>query len=181
MLLLKSNVHYAAAGGEQNLEALTNIVIAKVCPKLILSLGTAGGARISDPVGTVNVVHVDALYETSAPQSSWPRYSSNWTPDWAVLGANFGQLLFPVPTTPADLSAIAAQFNQFYSTDYLLSELDPDNLNLAAAIPAINNLSPTNTALLTTRSFVVANTSGNLGGFACVEMGDAIIGDLSNV
>lgn len=176
VLLLKSNVHYAAAGGEQNLEALTNIVIAKVCPQLILSLGTAGGARISDPVGTVNVVHADALYETSAPQSSWPRYSSNWTPDWAVLGANFGQLLFPVPTTPADLSAIAAQFNQFYSTDYLLSEFDPDNLNVAAAIPAINNLSPTNTALLTARSFVVANTSGNLGSFACVEMDDAIIG-----
>jgi nucleoside phosphorylase len=176
VLLLKSNVHYAAADGEQNLEALIDMVIEKVGPQLILSLGTAGGARMSDPVGTVNVVHVDALYETSAPQSSWRRYSSNWTPDWAVLGANFGQVLFPVPTTPEDLSAIAAQFNQFYSTNLSLSELDPDKLNLAATTPAINNLTPANTALLTAKSFVVANTSGNLGSFACVEMDDAIIG-----
>ncbi len=33
------------------------------------------------------------------------------------------------------------------------------------------------TPLLTTKSFVVATTSGNLSGFACVEMDDAIIAE----
>jgi nucleoside phosphorylase len=177
VLLFKSNVHYAAANGEQNLQAFTEMLIQKVAPALILSVGTAGGARTTDPIGTVNVVHVDALYETSQPQGSWPRFPSAWTPDWAVIGsANFGKLLFPVPTTAADLAKIAAQFNQFYTTKFPLSELNPENLNLGAAKPAINNLGPANTALLTAKSFVVANTSGNLSSFACVEMDDAIIG-----
>jgi nucleoside phosphorylase len=177
VLLFKSNVHYAAADGQQNLQAFTAMLIQEVRPKLILSVGTAGGARANDPIGTVNVVHVDALYETSRPQSSWPRYASAWTPDWDVVGgAHFKKLLFPVPTTAADLTNIAAQFNQFYSTKYPLSELNPQNLNNGAAEPAINNLGPANTALLTAKSFVVANTSGNLSSFACVEMDDAIIG-----
>jgi nucleoside phosphorylase len=177
VLLFKSNVHYAAPDGEQNLQAFTDMLIHVVGPTLILSVGTAGGARTADPIGTVNVVHVDVLYETSQPQGSWPRYPSDWSPDWAIIGsAHFARLLFPVPTTAADLKNIAAQFNQFYSTNYPLSELDPRNLNLAAAEPAINNLGPANTALLTAKSFVVANTSGNLSSFACVEMDDAIIG-----
>jgi nucleoside phosphorylase len=178
VLLFKSNAHYAAPDGEQNLQALTEMLIEQVGPSLILSVGTAGGARAADPIGTVNVVHVDALYESSQPQSSWPTYQSGWKPNWEVIGdAHFAQLLLQVPTTAADLAKIASQFNQFYATDYPLSELNPQNLNLGAAVPAINNLTPANTALLTAKSFVVANTSGNLSSFACVEMDDAIIGE----
>ena len=42
-------------------------------------------------------------------------------------------------------------------------------------MPAINNLTAAGTPLVTAKSFVVANTSGNLANFACVEMDDAVI------
>ena len=76
VLLFKSNTHYAASQGEQDLTELTNRLIKYVKPKIILSIGTAGGARNSDPVGTVNVVHSDTLYESNQPQNDWPNYTN---------------------------------------------------------------------------------------------------------
>jgi len=176
VLLFKSNTHYAASQGSQDLETLANLFLQKVKPSLILSIGTAGGARATDPIGTVNVVHADALYESNQPQSSWPVYTSPWNPDWTLVGGKaFGNLLFPIPTTAADLKSICAQFNTFYSSKYSLNQLNADNLNMGAPSPAINNLTKPGTALVTAKSFVVANTSGNLAKFACVEMDDAIL------
>jgi nucleoside phosphorylase len=176
VLLFKSNTHYAAAHGEQNLQALTNRFTQSVKPKLILSIGTAGGARPTDPIGTVNVVHTDVLYESNQPQNAWPSYSNPWKPNWTLLSnAAFKELLFPVPTTAADLASVHTQFNSFYSTNFPLSELNPGGLNMGASVPAINNLTPAGTALVTANSFVVATTSGNLANFACVEMDDAVI------
>jgi nucleoside phosphorylase len=176
VLLFKSNTHYAAFQGEQNLEALTNRFIQSVKPKLILSLGTAGGARPTDPIGTVNVVHTAVLYESNQPQNLWPTYSDPWKPNWTLLGSSgFSQLLFGVPTTASDLESIGTQFNSFYSTSYPLPTLNPGDLNMGASVPAINNLTPAGTPLVTANSFVVANTSGNLAKFACVEMDDAVI------
>jgi nucleoside phosphorylase len=181
VLLFKSNTHYAASQGEQNLEALTNLLIQKVAPTVILSVGTAGGARDTDPVGIVNVVRVDALYESNQPQSAWPSYSTTWAPNWAMLSnAHFNSLLFAVPTTQDDIAGIIKQFNEFYKTTYSLSTLDPLNLNFGnvahnAAKPVINDMTTAGSKLLTAKSFVVANTSGNLSTFACVEMDDAVI------
>jgi hypothetical protein len=144
VLLFKSNTHFAASQGEQDLEALTNRLIEYVKPKLILSIGTAGGSGISDPIGTVNVVHTDALYESNRPQDHWPNYASQWTPDWSIISTSpFSALLFPIPTTQSDLDSIETQFNASYSSKYPLTELNPDNLNTGAAVPAINDLTGT--------------------------------------
>jgi hypothetical protein len=176
VLLYKSNAHYAANHGEQDLEALTKRLIEQVNPALILSIGTAGGTRTTDSIGTVNVVNTDVLYESNQPQTSWPSYASKWNPNWTIIGnAAFRQLLFPIPTTANDIKSIADQFNQFYNTTYPLSELNPGNLNMGASAPAINNLTTAGIPLVTAKSFVVGNTSGNLSGFACVEMDDAVI------
>jgi len=176
VLLFKSNAHYAASEGEANLAALVNRLVQSVEPQLILSIGTAGGARLSDPVGTVNVVRSDALYESNQPQTAWPTFKSTWVAHSSVLtNKAFKKLLFPVPTTTSDLRSIVTQFNAFYSTKYTLNTLNPDNVNFGAAAPAINDLTGAGVALVTAKSFVVANTSGNLSKFACVEMDDAII------
>jgi nucleoside phosphorylase len=176
VLLFKSNAHYAASQVQQDLAELTSRFIQSVKPALLLSIGTAGGARPADPIGTVNVVHADTLYESNQPQTAWPNYTNSWTPNWTIISDKaFSNLLFPVPTTKTDLASIAAQFNKFYGTNYPLSGLDPDGLNMGAAVPAINNLTAEGTPLVTAKSFVVANTSGNLASFACVEMDDAII------
>jgi len=122
------------------------------------------------------VVHSDVLYESNQPQTNWPVYTNPWSPSWSLAGGkSFADVLFAIPVTAGDLQSIAKQFNEFYGTSYPLTELNPDNLNMGAATPAINNLTTPGTALLTASSFVVATTSGNLSSFACVEMDDAII------
>jgi nucleoside phosphorylase len=174
-LLFKSNTHLDYPG-PQYLEKLILRLVSDVKPKLILSTGTAGGARLSDHIGTVNVVHSGALYQSKQPQSAWPVYKSAWRADWTlVANSGFRHLLFPVPTTESDLKAIGKEFNAFYKTDYPLATLNVDSLNMADPMPGINNLTATQTALLTTDSFVVGTSSGNLSNFACVEMDDAVI------
>jgi hypothetical protein len=107
VLLFKSNAHYAAASGEADLAALVNCLVQSVGPKLILSIGTAGGARLSGPVGTVNMVRTDALYESNQPQTAWPTFNSTWVAHDSVLsGMAFKKLLFPVPTIASDLKSI---------------------------------------------------------------------------
>jgi nucleoside phosphorylase len=175
VLLFKSNTHLDFPG-QKYLAQLISRLIAEVKPQLILSTGTAGGARPADHIGTVNVVRAGTLYESKQPQASWPESSSPWKADWnrfAVTG--FSKLLFPVPTVAADLASLCSQFNAFYKSTYTLNTLNVGGLDMADPLPIINNLTNTKTSLLTADSFVVGTSSGNLGTFACVEMDDAII------
>jgi len=175
VLLFKSNTHLDSPGAEY-LAQMISLLIAGARPQLILSIGTAGGARVGDHLGTVNVVRGGTLYVANQPQAQWPAYTNPWTAQWNLLGVpGFDKLLFPVPTTTQDLQSLARQFNTFYHSSYPFSELNVNNLNMADPLPAINNLTTSGTTLLTTDSFVVATSAGNLGTFACVEMDDAII------
>jgi nucleoside phosphorylase len=177
VLLFKSNTHLDWPG-ETILAQLINRLITVVQPKLILSAGTAGGAKTGDHIGTVAVVRAGTLYESGKPQDQWPDYSNAWEAGWNDVDlAGFKKLLFPIPTVQTDLESLCSQFNQFYQTNYTLAQLDPDGLNRGDAQPALYNLTPAGTALLTTDSFVVATTAGNLASFACVEMDDAIIAE----
>jgi nucleoside phosphorylase len=178
VLLFKSNTHLDWPG-EQYLETLIGRLIADVQPKLIISIGTAGGARLTDHVGTVNVVHAGTLYENNQPQSAWPTYSNAWDANWSIISKpQFGKLLFPVPTTQGELQTIASQFNAHFNSTYSLADLNPGNLNMADAVPKLNDMTAAGTSLLTADSFLVATTAGNLAKFACVEMDDAIIAEV---
>jgi hypothetical protein len=175
VLLFKSNTHLDWPG-DQYLESLINTLIDDVKPKLIMSIGTAGGAQVADHVGTVNVVRAGTLYEKAQPQSAWPDYSNTWSPNWSILKkAAFNSLLFPIPTLQSDLQSLCSQFNTHYKYTYTLNDLNPGNLNMGDPTPKLNNMTAAGTPLLSTDSFVVANTAGNLKTFACVEMDDAII------
>ncbi|MBD0372585.1 MAG: hypothetical protein ICV60_17205 [Pyrinomonadaceae bacterium] len=176
VLLFKSNTHLDWPG-EQYLEDLIYRFIDYVKPQLIISTGTAGGARPQDQEGTVNVVQAGTLYVEGKPPSDWPNYTNDWQANWSIIKqGNFTQLLFPIPTTKSDLESLSNQFNQYYGTDYSLSELNALNLDMGASLPQLNDMTPDGTALLTTDTFVVATTSGDYADFACVEMDDAIIG-----
>jgi nucleoside phosphorylase len=176
VLLFKSNVHLDETNGQANLEQLVQLFADSVKPSLVLSTGTAGGARTGDPIGTVNVVNAGTLLEKGDP-ATWPKYGNAWIPSWEVVQAvSLTQQLMAIPTTQADLQSLAQQFNSRYGKKYALSELDPNNLCTGAAVPAVKNLTP-NTSLLTATSFAVANTTGNYEQFACVEMDDAVIGE----
>lgn len=175
VMLFKSNTHLDFPG-QQSLAQMIERLIEEAAPELILSIGTAGGARPTDHIGTVNVIHAGTLYNASKPESQWPEYSNKWSPDWSIISkAGFKKLLFPVPTTPADIQSLCDQFNSNYHTNYSPGQININNLNLADSSPAINNLTGAGTPLLTTNSFVVGTSAGNLRDFACVEMDDAVI------
>jgi kumamolisin len=181
VLLFKSNAHLdeGPKQGTTYLAQLVTLILQKVSPTLVLSTGTAGGTRVSDPIGTVNVVRAGTLYEQGTAPSTWPMYDGSWTPGWTVAGdRRFPEALFAIPTTASDLASLAEQFNKIHGTNYSLAELNIGNLTLGAATPAINNLTSPEMSLLTATSFVVADTSGNYAKFACVEMDDAVIGEV---
>jgi nucleoside phosphorylase len=178
VLLFKSNVHLDE--GQTYLEQLVELLIQDVTPKLILSTGTAGGARLQDAIGTVNVVSAGTLFESQGAQPTWPVYSDAWRPASTLIGApSFRSQLFAIPTTSADLQSLATQFNKGHHTTYALADLDPGGLDAGAPVPAVNDLTPKG-SLLTATSFVVANTNGNYANYACVEMDDAVIGKVCN-
>jgi hypothetical protein len=131
VLLFKSETHLDYPG-KQYLEQLIGRLISNAKPKLILSTGTAGGARPADHIGTVNVVHAATLYVSKQPQSKWPEYTNTWHAGWSLMShAGFSKLLFPVPTTSSDLESICSQFNSFWGVKYALTDLNPGNVNVA--------------------------------------------------
>ena len=174
VLLFKSNTHLSE--GQSYLEQIVSLLIEHVRPSLILSTGTAGGARTTDPVGTVNIVGAGTLYEKTGSPATWPRYPNTWRPDMSLVNSTaFRAALVPIPATEADLAALVAQFNKNHKTSFSQKELDPLGLILSPRAATVNDLTPAG-SLLTATTFVVAITSGSLASFACVEMDDAVIG-----
>jgi nucleoside phosphorylase len=177
VLLFKSNTHLDWPGAPY-LEAMIKLLVADVEPNVILSIGTAGGAKTQDHIGTVRAVSAATLYKSGQPQASWPEYQNGWMAGNATLGnAQFKQLLLPVPTKVSDLQTLCSQFNQKYSTNYTLAELNPGGLNMGDATPQIVNQTGGGASLLTTSTFVVGTTAGSYETYTSIEMDDAIIGD----
>jgi hypothetical protein len=77
VLLFKSNTHLDWPGAVY-LQQLVRQLIAEVQPALVLSVGTAGGARPTDHLGTVRAVSAGTLYQAGRPQASWPDYRNAW-------------------------------------------------------------------------------------------------------
>jgi hypothetical protein len=177
-MLWKSNTHLDFPG-QTELVAMIQMLIKEVKPGLVVSIGTAGGAQVGDHVGTVRAVSAGTLYEKGKAQGSWPVYKNAWTAVDSVLNAGgFGSLLFPVPTTESDLQGLCAQFNAYYGTGYSIFELDPDGLNSGDTQPKVLDATGGGSSLLTTPTFVVGTTAGTYATYACIEMDDALIGEV---
>ncbi len=180
VLLIKSNTHLDYPGVEY-LEEFINKVCDYVKPKVLLSIGTAGGTRPEDHEGTVNVVNAGTLFPKGKPSSEWPTYSNKWKANWSTIEKpKFSKLLFPVPTTEKDLESLVKQYNAFYKESLTLAELNPGNVNMADPEPKLNNFTKEKMSLLTAESFVVGTTSGEYKDYAVIEMDDAIIGKVCN-
>ncbi len=181
VMLFKSNTHLDWPG-QTELVAMMQMLIREVKPGLVLSIGTAGGAMVGDHVGTVRAVSAGTLYEKGKAQGSWPTYKNAWMATDSVLHkAGFGSLLFPVPTTESDLQGLCAQFNTYYGTSYSIFELDPDGLNGGDTQPKVLDETGGASSLLTTPTFVVGTTAGTYAAYACIEMDDALIGEVCAV
>lgn len=179
VLLFKSNTHLTWPG-PRYLEDLIYRIIEYVEPKVIFSIGTAGGSRLEDHLGTVNVVNAGTYYEAHEPPSAWPEYGNSYSPDWDLPAQPaFEGLLFEIPATPARLQTLADELNAYYGTNFPLSELNALDLDDPTPLPAINNLTPEGTSLLTTAGFIVGTTDGRFADFACIEEDDALIGKIA--
>jgi nucleoside phosphorylase len=177
VLLFKSNTHLDWPGAKY-LVALVQLLVRESKPNVILSIGTAGGAKPQDHIGTVRAVSAGTLFEAGQSQRNWPVYKNSWNASTAIItSGGFKNLLLPVPTKAADLRALSAQFNQHYGTDYSLSQLDPNGLNLADPTPKIDVQTGGVASLLTTSSFVVGTTAGNYQDYTSIEMDDAVVGE----
>jgi len=178
VLLWKSNTHLDFPG-QSELVAMMQMLLQEVKPGLVLSTGTAGGAMVADHVGTVRAVSAGTLYEVGKAQGSWPVYSNGWSAGETVLHkAGFASLLFPVPTTEGDLQGLVTQLNSYYGSSYSIFELDPDGLNSGGTQPKVVDATGGAVSLLTTPAFVVGTTAGTYGTYACIEMDDAVLGDV---
>jgi len=178
VMLFKSNTHLDWPG-QVYLSDLIKLLISNVKPALILSIGTAGGAQVGDHIGTVRAVSAGTLYIQGLPSSSWPTYENAWTaPETLLNQAGFNKLLLPIPTTSADLTSLCAQFNDYYNSTYTLAELNPGDLNTGDPSLKIIDQTDGDISLLTTSTFVVGTTAGQYEGYACIEMDDAVIGDI---
>jgi len=177
VLLFKSNTHLDWPGAKY-LEALVKLLAAEVQPNLILSIGTAGGAKPQDHIGTVRAVSAGTLFESGQPPGGWPQYTNSWSGSNATLAnGHFKQLLFPIPTKSSDLDTLRSQFNQHYNTNCTMTQLDPDGLNMGDATPQIDNQTGGGASLLTASTFLVGTTAGTYQTYTCIEMDDAIIGE----
>jgi nucleoside phosphorylase len=177
VLLFKSNTHLDWPGATY-LGALIKTLATDVKAKLILSIGTAGGANTQDHIGTVRAVSAGTLYESGKPQASWPEYKNGWTaPNTVLANADFKRLLLPVPTQASDLQVLCSEFNQHYASAYTLAQLNPSGLNMGDVTPQIDNQTGSAASLLTTSTFVVGTTAGNYQAYTSIEMDDAIVGE----
>jgi nucleoside phosphorylase len=176
VLLFKSNTHLDRPG-ERYLEQLLRQLLASARPRLVLSTGTAGGARPTDRIGTVNLTNAATLSVAGQPLPRWwPTFRNSWQPNWAWASSeSFAKLLLPVPTTESDLTALSGQFNEFYGSTYRLNQLNVGGLAMAEGLPAINNLAASSVPLLSTNSLIIGNQRGDLINFAGVDTDDAIV------
>jgi len=178
VLLWKSNTHLDFPG-QSELTAMMQMLLREVKPGLVLSIGTAGGAMVGDHVGTVRAVSAGTLYESGKAQGSWPEYANGWSAEGTVLQkAGFGGLLMPVPTTEGDLQGLCSQFNSYYGSSYSIFDLDPDGLASGDTQPKFFDETGGGTSLLTTPTFVVGTTAGTYATYACIEMDDAVLGEV---
>jgi len=177
VMLIKSNTHLDFPG-QQYLEEFISRVNEYVKPKVFLSIGTAGGTRLQDHEGTVNIVNSGTFHPKKVDDpADWPVYANSWKADWSTVEhKGFKDLLFPVPTTEDDLESIVEQYNKFYEEKFTLKELNPGNVNMADPAPKLNNYTNEKMSLITVASFIVATTDNKYDEYAVMEMDDAIIG-----
>ncbi len=195
VLLYKSNTHItypkAQPPGSVYLPTMVDRIVEEVQPELFMSIGTAGGCRLQDHLGTVNVVNGTAWYEKGHPQSDWPVYTTCFTPEWSIIdNPVFKELLYKIPTDwryddhgETRLQRLADSFIEKHKYQGLggkeltFDQLNALDLDYPNDKPEINNLTQKSDhrPLLTASSFLVGTTSGEYDDFAVIDMDDAII------
>jgi hypothetical protein len=174
-LLFKSDMHISTDGETLPLRDLIRNIIEDVSPNLdlFLTIGTAGGTRTEDFLGTTNISNT-AKFDLSGDLSKYDfnhkEFTNNWTPDRSLLDT-VNPLLVTPPVTMMDLRNLADEVEGYTLNQLINKEIIPDLLD-----PQINVLS---LPVLTSNGYEVGDICGNYKDYACLEMDDAVIAMIS--
>ncbi len=188
-LLFKSDMHISTDGPDLPLRSMVQQLITDFKPNFVFTIGTSGGSRVHDCIGTANITNA-ARFDLSgefAPKHypfNHKTFENDWKPNDSLLKKlRDSGLLMETPVTENKLEELrAANLKELKNPDtgeaYTLKELANAEIAPGAVPPKINALP--GMPVLTTNGYVVGNTSGNYDDFAAMEMDDAVIGMISN-
>jgi len=181
-LLFKSDMHISTDGADLPLRNMMEQLLEDFNPELILTIGTSGGSRNEDDLGTTNVTN-SARFELTGEfdkkhyKFNNKTFSNEWKPDTKLI-KSINEFLMETPVTHAELEhlrethkhkLIDPETKAAYPLDRLKNkEIQPDE------IPPKINILP-GMPVLTTNGYQVGNTSGNYKEYAAMEMDDAVI------
>lgn len=174
VLLFKSDMHISTDGQGLPLRSLVQNIIDDSQPALLLTIGTAGGSRNEDFLGTTNITNAgrfDLSGDLAGYDFNHKTFSNDWTPQTGLL-KDVQSLLMTTPVTMEELEYLAKQMEGYTLSQLINKEITPGFL-----APKINVL---DIPVLTTNGYEVGNTSGNYDYFACMEMDDAVIAMISD-
>ena len=181
VLLMKSDAHLAHVPWLAGLEAMVKAIVADAAPKLIYSIGTAGGASVSQCLGDVAITNGGTLQlelsENTSSGLNGETFTSSSFPDLSLM-PKAQTLFFPLSkvATEAGLANVLSSAKRgeggrslkpFSLSDLMNAAINPANLGSPKAV-AFNG-----TPLLTTDYYFIA--AGNTS-YAALEMDDAVIG-----
>jgi nucleoside phosphorylase len=170
VLLFKSDMHLSTDGKQLPLRQLIQQIIEDSHPSLLLTIGTAGGARPEDNLGATNITnraYFDLDGDFAQYDFNHKTFASAWKPPRKLLG-RVSKLLMKPPVTMVELQKLAAKIEGYTLKQLLNAEINPANLE-----PKINVLK---LPVLTTNGYGIGTTAGKFSDYSCLEMDDAVIG-----
>lgn len=171
-LLFKSDMHITTDGPAIPLQELVARIIGESAPKLILTIGTAGGARVQDVLGAVNVTSA-ARFDLSDEFASLPFNHKTFRSAWVAPDPGAVRpLLMEPPVTLDRLEQLAAKLPGYRLKQLMNGTIEPGRLE-----PKVNRL---DAPVLTSNGYDVANTDGNYDRYAALEMDDAVVAMVAN-
>ena len=175
VLLFKSDMHLSTDGTPIPALQMVDQIIADSTPSLILTIGTAGGTRNQDNLGSVNITNA-AHFVLESGFANKPFNNQTFTDNWTFTAADLGlvnNLLLPTPVTTAVLQELLDKMNTQEKTSFTLADVMNAEIKPGAIPPVLNTLWPTPT--LTTNGYGVADDKGNYANYAVMEMDDAVV------
>lgn len=173
VLLLKSDMHLSTDKSTDPLAFLVRQLIEECRPGLVLTIGTAGGTKLIDTLGSVMVANTAKFLLTgdlAGRDFNHKSFGNDWTPDPASV-AVIDPLLLEIPTTRPALEKLAHQVTGCEKPE----DCTLDALENSALDGGNPKVVVTSEQVLTDDGYDIADTGGKFAQYACLEMDDAIV------
>jgi len=180
VLLFKSDMHVSTDGPHLPLEDLIRRIAVETRAELLLTIGTAGGARLDQCIGTVvvsNTFKLDLEGELAGRSFSGEFFSSDYRPDPTLLERVRARLFRSIPVRRSDLRRLASSVG--CSLDQVMNPtLEPGRLSKRCqSWLAGDPTAPTSLIrpVLTSNGYRLGTTEESCGQYSCLEMDDALV------